>query len=268
MNNTKNQQFPATRIPLRPTVPMGVRPSGPEPKPRCCARAFKPAGSSHSALKARRTPILLLASSDPKMRKRLFFSSGLPILAVLLLLLAASPVSTSELDDWDNLRLLVAGEKITVVRMSLKTQQGIFLAYSENNLTSWVEGREMVLPRTEVFRVTSREEDHRKRNKFIGALIGLGAGIAVGTIMDAQRVDISILPTGFLGLAIGGGIGALIPSHPTIYRAMSTSGTSGNPTSHNRQPPSSGYFPLTKPSLDFPPPDILARQNLEGENRE
>ena len=146
--------------------------------------------------------------------------------------------------DWDNLRLLIAGEKVTVVRMSLKTHPGIFLFYSENDLTVRVEGREMIVPRTEVYRVISREEDHRKQNKFIGALVGLGAGIAVGALMDAQRVPESgeehllTYYVGFIGLGVGSGVGALFPGHPTIYRATNTPGTSEKPASHYKPPPS------------------------------
>jgi hypothetical protein len=163
---------------------------------------------------------------------------------LLLVMSGAAQAQTASTDDWNNLRLLFTGEKVTVVRMSLKTHQGIFLSYSEDDLTLRVDWREMIVPRTEVFRVTSREEDHRKRNKFIGALVGLGAGIAVGALMDAQRVPESgeehLLTSymGLIGLGVGSGVGALFPGHPTIYRATNTPGTSGNPASHNKPPPS------------------------------
>jgi len=158
------------------------------------------------------------------------------LLVTIFLLLAMPGVAqaqTASTDDWDNLRLLTAGEKITVVQKNLKTHNGIFLAYSENDFTLRVEGREIIVPRTEVYRVASREEDHRKRNKFIGALVGLGAGIAVGALMDAQRVSESgeehllTFYVGFIGLGVGSGIGALFPGHPTIYRADVSSSAPG-----------------------------------------
>lgn len=79
-------------------------------------------------------------------------------------------------------------------------------------------------------RVTLLEKSHRLRNAFLYG--GVGAGADAGISAAATRCS---PPNGFslcgvgrgaiiagsavVGLLAGGGLGAAIPSHPTIYRA-------------------------------------------------
>ena len=111
----------------------------------------------------------------------------------------------------------------------MKSLNGTFLTVSDEVISIQVEGDEVAIQRPDVFRVTSREQNKRLRN----ALLGLGIGGAAGgvgmwlAVRIAQPIsrfrgeyyDIAkwvFLP---LGLGVGAGIGAAIPSHPTIYRA-------------------------------------------------
>jgi hypothetical protein len=59
----------------------------------------------------------------------------------------------------------------------------------------------------------------------LGLAIGGGAGFAIGAIDDARskretgEEHFAATLFGTIGLAAGAGVGAAIPSHPTIYRA-------------------------------------------------
>ncbi len=151
---------------------------------------------------------------------------------MLTMLLSLAPqlgsAQTGE-ESWDNLQQLRAGQKIQVVDMNMKSLKGTFLTVSDEALSLQVGGDDVAIQRPDVFRVSSREKNKRLRN----ALLGLGIGGAAGgvgmwlAVREAQPIsrfrgeyyDIAkwiFLP---LGLGVGTGIGAAIPSHPTIYRA-------------------------------------------------
>jgi hypothetical protein len=86
---------------------------------------------------------------------------------------------------------------------------------------------DVAIPRQNVLRVTLLDKSHRLRNAFIYGAVGAGTGAGISAA--ATRCP---TPTGFslcgvgrgaiiggsavVGLLGGGGIGAAIPSHPTI----------------------------------------------------
>ena len=81
-----------------------------------------------------------------------------------------------------------------------------------------------------VARVTLLSKSRRLRNVFLVGAVGAGAGAGIGAVStrcsgsnsfdfcDLGR-SIAVGLGAVVGLAGGAGIGAAIPSHPTIYRA-------------------------------------------------
>lgn len=126
---------------------------------------------------------------------------------------------------WENLSALQAGQKIQVVEMNSKKDKGKFLSASDTAITLQGEAGVQTIQRQDVRNVKLTKQVYRLRNALIGAGIGAGAGAGVGAAAYGP-------PPGFWGgrgahAAIGavfgfvGGvvIGALWPSHKTIYRA-------------------------------------------------
>ncbi len=140
-------------------------------------------------------------------------------IAVLALFLTNTPMLAAQ-DSWENLKLLREGQKIQVVDMGLKSWKGRFVGVSEDSITLRTKKGEVTVERSEVFRVTDLKRSRRGRN----ALIGLAIGSVVGAAVVAKKGD-DLVPWGKAVVAIGffggpgAGVGALVPSHPTIYRA-------------------------------------------------
>lgn len=133
-------------------------------------------------------------------------------------LAAAAPASRT----WDALSQLNSGAPIEVVTTD-HTQKGEFVSVSTETLTIHTRNGEERFRRPEVVRVVSRGQSRRTRNFLIGA----AAGVAVSLITDqtfgaylrnesnpeSARPLIWTLP-----IAVGGAVGAAIPSYPVIYR--------------------------------------------------
>jgi hypothetical protein len=133
-------------------------------------------------------------------------------------LVLAAPVSKK----WENTGQLNPGTPIEVVT-SDRAERGEFVSSSTESLTIKTLGGEQRFLRPEVIRVVSRKQSHRTRN----LLIGVGVGAAIGLITDetlgaylrnesnpaSARPLIWTVP-----IALGGGIGAAIPSYTVIYR--------------------------------------------------
>ena len=132
--------------------------------------------------------------------------------------------------SWENLRTLRVGEKIQVVDQKLKSQNGTFVAFSDDVITFQADKDEVAIQRADVLRVTSRERSKRKRNALIGLAVGAAAGAAAlaaplaGNCCnpDVGSAGVAIVVGAGAALAggVGAAVGAAIPSgHPTIYRA-------------------------------------------------
>jgi hypothetical protein len=133
-------------------------------------------------------------------------------------LLFAAPGSNT----WDSLGHLRSGTPIEVVTTN-RSEKGQFVSSSTESLTIHTTRGEERFLRPEVVRVVSRRESHRRRN----TLIGVGVGTAIGLVTDqtlgrylrnesnpdSARPLIWTVP-----VALCGGIGAVFPSYPVIYR--------------------------------------------------
>ncbi len=99
------------------------------------------------------------------------------------------------------------------------------MGFSEEAIVFQVGQDETTIQKTDVFRVTSLERTRRGRNLLIGLGIGALAGAVFLGVIAANdsffQGDAGNIAAGgaLLGGAIGAGVGAAFPSHPTIYRA-------------------------------------------------
>ena len=139
-------------------------------------------------------------------------------LLLVILLLVVAPVASSAQapkDSWENLKQLQPGHKIKVVDMSLKSWDGRLVSVSDEAITIQAKQQDVTVERAKVFRVTDLQRSKRARN----AAIGLVVGAIVGGTRDTEGNAYRAVLAGLLG-ATGAGVGALIPSYPTIYRAQ------------------------------------------------
>ena len=78
------------------------------------------------------------------------------------------------------------------------------------------------IAKTDVRRVVNLSRNHRLRNALIGAAIGVVGGVILDKTAGLRFIDEGTNISGALygaSIGIGTGIGALIPSHPVIYRS-------------------------------------------------
>jgi hypothetical protein len=135
--------------------------------------------------------------------------------------------------SWANLSALHAGQTIQVVEMNSKKHFGTFLNVSDKALSYNEATGEQTIHKQDVRSVKLMEHRHRLRNTLIlgGVGAGVGAGIGAATWREgctAQSFCVSTIGIGGragigagLGLLGGAVVGALLPSHKTIYRVNS-----------------------------------------------
>lgn len=143
---------------------------------------------------------------------------------------AAEPKSTQA--NWESLKQLAPGQQIQIVLKDAKSYHGQFQSVSDNALVLRLAAGEQTFERQNVLRVSKRGRSHRGRNALIGLAIGGGAGVIVaiaspelgaGKCGQGSCVDAAIVfGEGFLGGAVGAGIGAAIPTGGwrDVYRAQ------------------------------------------------
>lgn len=143
----------------------------------------------------------------------------------------------SNQSSWGNLKTLRPGQKIEIVETNLKKDTGAFAAVSDDAIRINESTGEQSIPRASVMRVTLRQNKHRLRNTLTGAAVGAGTGAVIGAASYKTAkpcppgagigcISGNILSRGAvtgigatLGFVGGAAVGAVIPSHPTIYRA-------------------------------------------------
>ena len=155
------------------------------------------------------------------------------ILAIHFVALAQTRQSS-----WEALSGLQPGQNIQVVDLSSKKHSGTFLSVSDAAISLHATIGEQSIQKQDVRIVRLMATKHRARNTLVGGAIGGAAGAGVGAIIGAATHKecapgafcLDVLGTGgsaglgaaagFLGgAAIGGVMGALVPSHTTIYDA-------------------------------------------------
>jgi len=150
-------------------------------------------------------------------------------LACFLILVPYSLRAQDKKADWKALYDLRAGEKVELIETGMKRHVGTFSTVTDEAIQMREGSNDVGIPKENVARVTVLDKSHRLRNAFIFGAVGVGAGVGIGaaTSRCSNSTDtfcgigrsIAVGIGGLVGLAGGAGIGAAIPSHPTIYRA-------------------------------------------------
>jgi hypothetical protein len=139
--------------------------------------------------------------------------------------------------SWENLNTLQAGEKIQVLEMSSKKVSGTFVNVSDAGVSLQEKAGQQTVQRQDVRSVKLMKHQHRLRNTLIGAAVGAGAGAGIGAAthhhvicttpcsLQNPNTFLSSSQAAAVGAVIGlvGGtvVGAVWPSHKTIYRLKS-----------------------------------------------
>ncbi len=149
---------------------------------------------------------------------------------LLLAVLSLPCVSLAQANPtaWTNLNSLHSGQKVQIVDTASKKYSGTFINASDASIAFSQTSGQQNLQKPEVRSVKLMQNKHRLRNSLIigavGAGIGAGIGAAVhkGCAPNTFCLDIGgkAIPAG-IGAVIGGigglTVGALLPSHETIY---------------------------------------------------
>lgn len=157
----------------------------------------------------------------------------LALIAILLGMPVLSCAQTSR-NSWAELSTLHTGQRVEIVETNLKKHNGTFSTVTDEAIQLREGGSDVGINKENVMRVTLLDKSHRLRNALL--LGGLGAGAGAGIGAAASRCSSSsssgigsldlcglgrsiVIGIGAVaGLAGGAGIGAAMPSHPTIYR--------------------------------------------------
>lgn len=134
----------------------------------------------------------------------------------------AAAQSGGENAKWENSSQLAPGQRIRVVLNDAKTYEGKWQSMTDEAIVVRLETGDQSFARQNVLRVSTKGTSHRGRNVLIGLAIGAGAGVIVGvaspefgqgTCAQGSCVNAaSVGLGGFLGGALGTGIGAAIPT--------------------------------------------------------
>jgi len=152
-------------------------------------------------------------------------------LACLLILIPCSLRAQDRKSDWKVLYGLRSGEKVEVIETGMKKHVGTFSTVTEEAIQMHEGSNDIGIPKESVARVTVLDKSHRLRNSLIFGVVGAGTG--AGIAAAATRCSTTsgafnlcgvgngaiVAISAVVGLAGGAGVGAAIPSHPTIYRA-------------------------------------------------
>jgi hypothetical protein len=160
-------------------------------------------------------------------------------LLICVLGIACASWAKTDQASWGNLAALQVGQKIQIVEINSKKHSGTFVNVSDGAILYKDSGGEQTIQKQDVRSVKLMKNKHRLLNTLVlgGVGAGVGAGIGAATYHPCPPSQGFCLDIGGreLPTAIGGGIGfvggavvgALLPSHTTIYRVNLPGGHRG-----------------------------------------
>src|SRR6516164_1547881 len=152
-------------------------------------------------------------------------------LACFLILIPCSLRAQDKKSDWKALYGLHSGEKIELIETGMKKHVGTFSTVTEEAIQIREGSNDVGIPKENVARVTVLDKSHRLRNSLIFGAVGAGTGAGIGAAatrcsssnntfnLCGLGRSVGVAVGGLAGLLGGAGVGAAMPSHPTIYRA-------------------------------------------------
>ena len=151
----------------------------------------------------------------------------IPLLLVVLSLPCVSLAQTTP-TPWTNLNSLHSGQKIQIIDTASKKHSGTFINASDASIAFAKNSGQQNMQKPDVRTVKLMQNKHRLRNSLIVGAVGAGIGAGIGAALhqgcSPQSFCFDIVSKPMLaGIgAVAGGIGglavgALLPSHQTIY---------------------------------------------------
>jgi uncharacterized protein YcfJ len=142
--------------------------------------------------------------------------------------ISCAAIAQTNQGSWANLRKLAPGQKIQIVEVSKKKHSGTFLSVSDSAIAINDASGQMSAERQNVRSVKLMENHHHLRNILVCTGVGAGGGAIAGTVVgeagNKGSNGFNIISTGTIVAAgaLGGGfvgavVGALLPSHDTIF---------------------------------------------------
>jgi len=159
------------------------------------------------------------------------------IMFYMLILSTFSAAAVSSLraanSDWNNLKVLKAGQKIRIVLIGERRYEGLFRALNDAGITLGQSAGEQTFARKDILRVYFKDNSHRLRNTLIGAAIGATLA-AIGVSANHVGENIGLRSTAWewpVGMGAFGAIGAAMPTgrwllvyHARRHRGSANSG--------------------------------------------
>jgi hypothetical protein len=147
------------------------------------------------------------------------------LLLVSALALACAATAQTNQPAWSGLSALKPGQKIQIVETTGKKHSGTLESVSESTIAIRYPAGEASVPLQDV-RSVKLITNRRLRNTLIGLVVGGGAGAAIGAAIGPSNGFIigkgyAALFVGALGAVGGTTVGALLPTHETVYTAGS-----------------------------------------------
>jgi hypothetical protein len=131
--------------------------------------------------------------------------------------------------NWENLNTLHAGDRIQVRETNSKKVTGTFVSFSDTAISLQAEGAAQAIQKQDVQTIQRLKNRHRLRNTLILAGVGAGVGAGIGAAshhgcsstqsfcLDVGGASVPAAVGGVVGLVGGAAVGALLPSHETVY---------------------------------------------------
>ena len=158
------------------------------------------------------------------MRNRIF-ALGLALLFTLVQTAPALAATPKPAADWASVQAISTGEKIAVITRDGDRLKGRFGSATDADINFTQDGHKVTLRRDSIKRV-----EVGQKNRMLGALVGGGVGLGIGTaggvglVAASDQFSMATMQTGaFVGAGVGAAIGAAVglgTKYETVYEAL------------------------------------------------